>query len=67
MNIVKWSEGKIKKMSVWDMALVKFVCVFLGLILGAYFSEYIKYHQWIFLIFLIAGYITAIYRFFLRE
>ncbi|MCM8762619.1 MAG: hypothetical protein NC905_01700 [Candidatus Omnitrophica bacterium] len=67
MSIVKWSEDKIHKMNMWDIALVKFVCVFFGLILGAYISEFVRQYIWIFLILFLAGYITAIYRFFSKR
>lgn len=67
MNIIKWSEEKIHKISVWDMGLVKFICILFGLILGAYSSAFIKQNILLFLILFLAGYITAIYRFFIRK
>lgn len=67
MNLIKWSEEKIRKMNFWDMGLVKFVCIFFGLILGAYISNFVRQYIWIFLILFLAGYITALYRFFIKK
>ena len=67
MDIVKWGEGKIRKMTFMDMALVKFTCILLGLILGAYASGFIKENILIFIILFILGYITAIYKLLLKK
>ncbi|MBN1445705.1 MAG: hypothetical protein JW957_06325 [Candidatus Omnitrophica bacterium] len=67
MNILKLGEEKIRKMTVWDMALVKLICVFLGLILGAYAAAFIKENILLFVILFIIGYITAIYRVLVRK
>ncbi|MCX8083134.1 MAG: hypothetical protein N3D17_07090 [bacterium] len=67
MTLIKWSEDKIHRMNVWDMALVKIICILLGLILGAYTSEFIRHYIWFFLIPVLFLYIIAIYRFFIRK
>lgn len=67
MGMIDWAENKIKKMTFWDMALIKYTCIFLGLIIGAYISGFVRQYIWLFLILFIAGYITAVYRFFIKK
>lgn len=67
MNILKWGEEKLGKMTVWDMALVKLICIFFGLILGAYASAFVKENIRLFIILFIIGYITVIYKVLLKK
>ena len=67
MGMIDWSEKKIRKMTFWDMALTKCTCIFLGLILGVYVHVFVRQHIWLFLILFIAGYITVVYRFFIKK
>ncbi len=67
MNVLKWGEGKIRKMTFWDMALVKLSCIFFGLILGAYASGFIKENICLFTVLFIIGYFTAIYKILFRK
>jgi hypothetical protein len=67
MGMKDWSEKKIKKMTFWDMALIKYTAMFFGLIIGAYISGFVRQYIWLFLILFIAGYITAVYRFFMKK
>ena len=48
MNLIKWSEEKIKKMEVWDLALLKTAVLILGVMIGAYISEFVKLYLWYF-------------------
>jgi hypothetical protein len=44
---------KLFRSKVWspvDIASLKWSCIFLGMIVGAYLSDFIKHYVWIFLI-----------------
>jgi putative Mn2+ efflux pump MntP len=44
---------KLFRAKVWspvDIALLKWTCIFLGLTVGAYLSDFIKHYVWVFLI-----------------
>jgi len=48
MKLLKWSEKKIRKLSIWDFALVKIVLIIFGVIIGAYVSDFVKQYLWYF-------------------
>lgn len=62
MNLIKWSEKSIKKMSVLDFAILKTTVLVFGIIIGGYISgfvmEYIAYLGVLFIIL----YATLMYR-----
>ncbi len=62
MDIIRWGETKIRKMTFWDMGLIKFACIFFGLIIGAYASSFIRENVWLFAILFIAVYVIVVYR-----
>jgi len=67
MNLIQWGESKIKRMTFWDMGLVKVSCILFGLILGAYISSFVRQYTCLFIILFLAGYITVIYRFLIKK
>ena len=48
MNLMKWAKKTIKKLDVMDIAALKTCCLFIGMILGAYISAFVKQYIWIF-------------------
>ena len=67
MGLMDWGEKKIKKITFWDMGLIKFACILFGLILGAYASTFVKQYIWLFVILFLTGYITVIYRVLIKK
>ncbi len=56
----KWFEGRMKRVgrfSMWQWAILKTSLVFFGLLIGAYFSNWVLQYQMVFWIAFIVGYI----------
>lgn len=47
-KLMKWAKKVTKKMTVWDMSLLKSTMVLIGIILGAYISTFVKTNIWYF-------------------
>ena len=45
-KLMKWAEKVVKKMNVWDMALLKTCVVLIGIIIGAYISVFVQQYIW---------------------
>lgn len=64
MKFFEWADKKIKNQTIWDIGVLKIFCVIVGMILGAYYTEFVlRYETW----FLIAGlllFIVFMIRFF---
>ena len=61
---LEWADQKVKTRTIWDIGVLKIFCVIVGMIIGAYYAEFvICYQTW----FLIAGlllFIVLVIRFF---
>ncbi|RLG14367.1 MAG: hypothetical protein DRN66_02270 [Candidatus Nanohalarchaeota archaeon] len=64
MGLIEWSEKKIRKLTIWDFALIKIVLVLFGIVIGAYFSTFVRAHVWHFCSVFIVLYAVLIYRVF---
>jgi len=67
MNLWKWAEGKIKKLSLWDFAMVKIALGLLGVIIGAYISTFIKQYVWYFVAVFVVLYGLLMYKVFRKN
>jgi uncharacterized membrane protein YoaK (UPF0700 family) len=45
-NLNKWFEKKIKKIDIWDFALIKTTLIIAGIIIGAYITDFVKEFVW---------------------
>ena len=45
-SLFNWAENIIRDFSIWDIAIFKIYLFSLGLIFGAYFSDFIKKRIW---------------------
>ena len=51
MKFYKTLKRKVKKFDVWDIGLIKWSCLFLGAIIGAYIAGFVKqYLVWMIVI-----------------
>ena len=41
MGLLHWAEKKTKAMSIWDIGLLKWCCILVGMIIGACLSGFI--------------------------
>ena len=62
MGLWKWAEKSIKKMTLWDYALLKIVLILIGIIIGAYIATFVKDNIWYFGSIAILGYIILLTR-----
>ena len=42
MKLLRWVEKKIKRLSIWDFAVLKIALVVFGIIIGAYIAGFVK-------------------------
>jgi hypothetical protein len=64
MNILKWTEKKIQRLTIWDFSCVKLALVLLGIIIGAYISTFVKQFVWYFVCVFVMSYAIVLYRVF---
>ena len=50
MSLLTWAEKKIHTLSIWDFSVLKIELVILGMIIGAYISNFVKGYVWYFII-----------------
>lgn len=50
MKIIEKLNKKVKKLDAWDIALIKWTVLLVGLVIGAYFKEYILPFWWMILV-----------------
>jgi len=41
MGIFAWADQKVKAQTVWDIQILKIVCILVGMILGAYVFPFV--------------------------
>jgi hypothetical protein len=41
MSIIKFFEGKKERLNIWNMAAIKVLLIFIGIIIGAYISTFV--------------------------
>jgi len=47
MKIFAWADQKVKANTVWDIGILKIFCVLVGMIIGAYLSEFVlRFEGW---------------------
>ena len=49
-KLMKWSEKKLKKFDMWDISVLKTYCMLIGIVIGAYISDFVKKYVWVFVI-----------------
>ncbi len=61
MKLIEWLNSKVRSYDIFDIGLLKLLMVSLGLIMGAYYPEFIKKHITFFVVFaVISGVILTI-------
>jgi len=63
MGIIEWVNLKVKAQNLWDIGILKNFCTIVGIILGAYISNFVKQYVWWFVAISIVLYILLMYRF----
>ena len=63
MGIIEWVNLKVKAQNLWDIGILKIFCAIVGIILGAYISNFVKQYVWWFVAISIVLYILLMYRF----
>ena len=46
MSVMQWTEERTNAMTVWDVGVLKVLCVFFGLIIGAYVPSFVTQNIW---------------------
>lgn len=42
MNLIRWAENLIKKLNIYDIAILKIYVALIGIIIGAYAAGWVK-------------------------
>lgn len=48
MCLGKWYDSKVKKLKMWDFAMMKTALIIFGMVIGAYIPEVVKQNLWYF-------------------
>ena len=64
MKLIDWAENKISQMNIWDIGFLKMLLLIVGMIIGAYVSEFIIKNIFIFAGIAVLLYILITYKFF---
>ena len=64
-KLMKFAKKTVKKMTVWDMALLKTAVLAIGLIIGAYMSVFVQQYIWWFVGVAVITYAILVKRVFL--
>lgn len=64
MGFTSWTDKGIKGLNVWDIGLIKYSSMTVGLIIGAYISSFIKKHLKAFILLVILFSIKPMTKFF---
>ena len=67
VGIKKWSEEKIHKLTIWDIAIVKIALIIFGILIGAYISIFVKQYLWYFVGAFVVLYAILLYRLFEKK
>ena len=67
MGLLKYSEKKIRNLTVWDFGLVKILLALFGIIIGAYISAFVKQNVWYFGGAFVVLYPIVLYRVFKKK
>jgi len=62
MGLIKWLEQKMKTLTIWDIAFVKWSAVLFGIIIGAYIADFTKQYIWYFVVLALLIAIKPIYK-----
>ncbi|MCK4641422.1 MAG: hypothetical protein KAU06_08790 [Candidatus Marinimicrobia bacterium] len=63
MGIIEWANLKVKTQNIWDIGILKIFCTIVGIILGAYISNFVIQYVWWFVVIAILLFIWLMYRF----
>ena len=64
MSIFSWADSRIKRFNIWDIGALKFVLLIFGLIVGAYFPEWVRCNQWWLIALAVILYVYLLFRLF---
>lgn len=64
MTLKSFFENKIRKFTMWDFAIFKIALVVFGMVLGAYFAEFVKNYLTYFIVIFVLSYIYILYNVF---
>ncbi|MDD5650515.1 MAG: hypothetical protein PHF86_08885 [Candidatus Nanoarchaeia archaeon] len=61
-KFVNWYNKRLKRLDIWDMALIKTAVGMFALVIGAYFSKDILQYWYVFIIIMILAMIKPYYK-----
>ena len=67
MKIIEWADGRIQKMNHWDIGALKILMLGIGMILGAWFPDFVLSHLGIFIPVLFVLFVRLIWKMFKPE
>ena len=66
-KMMKFVNKQAKKQSVWDLSVLKIYAFAFGLIVGAYFADFIKQYVWYVVAVIVITFVILIKRFWLKK
>ncbi len=65
MKFIKNMDKRVKKLDLFDIGMIKWTTLLVGLVVGAYLTDYIKPYWWVFILVAMVLAIRPMYRYFL--
>ena len=63
MGLFSWANKKIKKMDIWDVGCIKWASLLVGIIVGAYISDFVRQYLGVFIVLVVLLVIKPLYKF----
>ncbi len=63
MRFIDWINSKVQAQNIWDIVILKLFVLTVGIIMGAYISNFVIQNIWFFVIISIILFILLMYRF----
>ena len=67
MGVFEWAERRSDALTIWDIGVLKILCVLFGIVVGAYRSHIVMEHVWWFVAPMLIFGGVSVYRWFTVE
>lgn len=64
MGLISWSMSKVKNLTIWDWVMLKTDLIIVGLVIGAYVSDFVKTYLWYIITLWVILEVVLLYRIF---
>ena len=59
--LMKWAKKGVKNFKIWDFSVLKTYTFLIGMIVGAYFSDFTKNYLWLWIVIIAVCFVRLMY------